>query len=81
MRRKDREEFFLKKWNNVFLKLPDNDQVIEIKVNKSFWNKCIHLNHAEVKSFLKRNGYLPWKKGNPPKFEMLQENNSCFKII
>lgn len=80
----DRDNFFDRNWTEVIVELPKGNEYKDVSCNiskTSFWNKCHDLVSKEIKSWLEENHYIPWERGNPPKFEVQQHDENHFKII
>ena len=81
IKRSDRDHYFSKSWEMIFMKLPSAKREIEINIKKDgFWNSCPHLITKEIGRWLIDNGYIPWPKGNPPKFELIQIHDNHFEL-
>lgn len=79
----DRDNFFQRNWKYVNLKLPNDLDAFAVNVDKkSFWNKTCHeLIHKNIGAWLKDSGLAPWKKGHPPKFEMICDGANNFRLV
>ncbi len=68
----DRDHYFSQSWSNVFLSLPDKVDPIEINLAKSsFWNATCHeLISSDIGKWLIDEGYAPWERGKPPRFQL-----------
>lgn len=81
----DRDKYFKRKWGVVKLELPQGNNFIHCTPNidkDSFWNDtCRELIAKEIGGWLKDNGYYPWKKGKPSKFEAEHIKDNMFRII
>ncbi len=78
----DRDAFFDKSWETVFLELPNKGEAIEINIAKpSFWNKtCRELISQEIGLWLRSEGLAPWVKGKPPKFDLAPIGEGRFRL-
>lgn len=78
----DRNNFFDKIWDHVLVILPNGIEV-EANINKpSFWsNTCRELINKKFGEWLIEFKLTPWRKGNPPKFEMLPISENKFRIV
>ena len=78
----DRDAFFDKSWKTVILKLPNKSETIEINIAKpSFWNKiCRELISQDIGLWLQSEGWAPWTKGKPPKFELVSKGERSFEV-
>jgi len=78
----DRQRYFNKNWQTIDLFLPGLDKSISINISKhSFWNKtCRELISQEIGKWLLSNGYAPWPKGHPPRFELQHISNNIFRV-
>jgi hypothetical protein len=78
----DRDKFFSKDFKNIHLNLPDLENCTVINIDKSsFWNNCSELIHKDIRIWLDKNHYIPWKKGSPPKFKIEKVDQICFKLL
>lgn len=78
----DRDTFFDKNWTSVIVQLPNNNEPIEINIAKSsFWNStCRELISQDIGIWLRSEGLAPWRKGKPPKFELVHIAGNSFKV-
>ncbi len=78
----DRDAFFDKSWETVFLGLPNRSEAIEINIAKpSFWNMtCRELISQDIGLWLRSEGLAPWTKGKPPKFELVSTGEKSFRL-
>ncbi len=65
---KDRDQFFKREWETVYLVLEGEPAPIQVNVRKqSFWNgTCRELIHQEIGRWLQKNGLSPWAGNRPP---------------
>ena len=77
--RDDRDAFFAKEWNTVFLEIPTFKEIF-INVNKaSFWDKrCRELISKEVGLFFIETGLTPWPKNSPPRLVLTPISENRF---
>jgi len=75
----DRDKFFSNNWKGVEIILP-NSEKINVGISSSFWKKCHELRNKEIGNWLKSNGKDNWKKYNPPKFNLIPIEKSCFRV-
>ena len=77
----DRNAYFKKSWQTVLVTLPNGEE-IEVNTNKkSFWDKtCRELIHKEIGKWLRDSGNAPWRRGCPPRFELLPRQERCFAM-
>lgn len=82
--REDREMYFSREWQSVYLHLPGDAEPFAVNIAKaSFWNDtCRELIHRQIRAWMQANGYLPWTKGHPPKFrlEPIPDKDRHFKL-
>ncbi len=77
----DRDANFSRAWDSVTIKLPDGTQVASNINKSSFWrDKCRELINKEFGHWLIDNGYAPWQKGRPPKFELTRVSDNQFRL-
>ena len=79
--RTDRDRFFRKTWKSVVIVLPNDDE-FDVNIAKgSFWgDTCRELISRNLGQWLIRNGYAPWPKCSPPKFELSPEGDNRFSL-
>ena len=81
LRQEERDQNFQRSWKTVFLSLPGRVGELELSLTPSFWNNtCRELRSAEIGRWFIRNGYSPWKKGSPPKFNLVQVQDNHFVL-
>ena len=75
----DRDRYFRKVWESVYVQLPNGLQ-IEINTSKaSFWNDtCRELINKEIGRWLIESGNAPWSFGRPPIFKLLPQQERHF---
>lgn len=78
----DRDRFFKKEWQSVFLKLEGQDNEVEVNIDKpSFWGKvCRELISKEIGLWIIRNNKGRWDKGNPPRLKLEPANERRFSV-
>lgn len=78
---KDRNVYFKNSWETVEVKLPSGE-VVEVNINKSsFWtDTCRELISKKFGIWLREKRLAPWKKGSPPKFELVSMNGRKFEL-
>ena len=64
----DRDRYFPKEWNSVFLTLEGENGEVEVNINKPSFRcgNCRELISKEIGLWLIKNGKADWPKGNPP---------------
>ncbi|PWB56027.1 MAG: hypothetical protein C3F13_02900 [Anaerolineales bacterium] len=79
----DRNRYFQKEWQTVFVYLDGQPDPVEINVaKKSFWTKtCGELISAEIGRWMIKNSLAPWYANNPPKLilELIENNRFLLK--
>ena len=77
----DRDRHFNPTWSTITLELPGQAKPVEVNVEKgSFWKKCPHLINFHIREWLKEHGYVPWERGQPPKFQLKKVGERRFKL-
>lgn len=67
----DRDTYFDPGNKSVTIRLPNGNEIAANTAKASFWNgTCRELIHKEIGQWLIEDGYAPWPKGRPPKFEL-----------
>jgi hypothetical protein len=51
-----------------------------VPLSPSFWRHCPELRGKEITAWLKENGFLPWPKGSPPRFDLLPLGGNRFQL-
>lgn len=80
----DRDRYFSKKWKDVLIKIVGKFEVT-CKMTPRFWSTCPELRNVVFRDWFAELGYVKgkrkdWKKGNPPKFHLIQESDNCFVL-
>lgn len=76
----DRDEHFDSSWEFVYLKLPDENEELKVKITPSFWRKCPELRNGSIREWLRKMGLVPWPYRKPPKFNLTQLKGNQFEI-
>lgn len=76
--RNDRNKYFDPDWNTVTLDVGDERIVVELSV--SFWKNCTELRSKKIGEFMLANGLAPWRKRQPPVFELVPEGDGVFRL-
>ena len=77
----DRDDYFNRSWSVVYLELPGIARPLEVNIGKgSFWKKCPHLINTKIREWLSEHEYIPWERGQPPKFQLEQVGERRFKL-
>ena len=78
--KQDRNRYFYRSWESLFISLPGRESEIELNINKAvFWNDTRReLISKEIGLWLIDNGYVPWPLRHPPKFTLLQKQDKHF---
>ncbi len=82
IRVEDRDRFFQRQWDTVFIELEGEQEAVEVNVNKdSFWGpRCRELINHRIGPWLRRNGYAPWPQGQPPSFLLEPVRGNRFSV-
>ena len=80
VRPEDREHNFQRDWETIIICLENRRKEVEVNVKKqSFWNRaCGELISKEIGTWLILNELAPWKKGKPPKLELVPDKGNRF---
>jgi hypothetical protein len=78
----ERDKYFQRSWKIVFVSLPGKEQEVEVNIAKSsFWSDtCRELINREFGRWFIENGYTPWPRRGPPKFNLLHESGNHFRL-
>jgi hypothetical protein len=79
----DRDRTFMQKWRQITIQLPtpSGDMVAAVNVDKeSFWGDCRELISGVIGLWLSDQGFAPWPKGRPPKFDVEQLKAASFHV-
>ena len=78
----DRDRFFNKEWQSIFLSIPDATGEVEINIAKSsFWNQsCRELISKEIGNWLIKSDLAPWPSRQPPKFILERKEGNHFQV-
>jgi hypothetical protein len=76
----DRDMYLKREWESISIELGDSGKVITANIDKvSLWNgNCRHLINKEIGRWLHENNLSPWKKGNPPKLNLVLRGGQRF---
>ena len=73
---RDRDTYFDPGIESVALQLPNGKEITVNTAKASFWSEtCRELIHNEIGQWFIENGYAPWPKGRPPKFDLSRVGN------
>ena len=85
VRSKDRDAFFVREWDSIYLHLDREpaDEIIEVNIDKnSMWHgNCRELIHKNIGAWLMDNNLAPWEWRDNPKnitVEWIKDRN--FKV-
>ena len=78
--RQDRNRYFYRSWESIFISLPGRESEIEVNINKAVFWKDIprEMISKEIGRWLIDNGYVSWPSGYPPKFTLLHKQDNHF---
>ena len=65
-------------WRTVEVEI--GGTVRTFRLRPAFWAKCPEIRGAAIGSWLKRNGLLPWPRGNPPDLELVHIAGNRFRL-
>jgi len=77
MSRSDRDKYFQRTWDSIFIELEGNEDV-EVNLSNSFWQSCRELRSAQIGRWMIGKGLAAWTKGSPPVFELELIGNRKF---
>ena len=79
----DRDEVFKKEWKSILLEIDEETQPVEVAIDADkFWSEDGHeLTSLAIGKWLRRNGLAPWRRGNPPTFDLEPVQDNRFKVI
>jgi hypothetical protein len=80
----DRERYFKAEWPCVTVELPKPLGKIAVEVNvdkKSFWADCGELISEDIGRWMLDQGFAPWAKGRPPKFDVQLLGKRAFRVV
>ena len=77
---RDRDTYFDPGAESVTIRLPNGKEIVPNTAKASFWSDtCRELIHNEIGRWLIDDGYAPWPKGSPPKFDLSKVGN-CYEL-
>ena len=79
----ERDRDFKPEWEHISVELPtlSGNIVVEVNVDKqSFWGDCREIISAGIGRWMLDQGYAPWQKGRPPKFEVEPLGERAFRV-
>lgn len=75
--RRDRDREFRREWDEVYLVL---DEVVALKLSKSFWRRCAELRSQKIGTWLRSRGLATWQKGCPPQLKLKSVGDRTFQL-
>jgi hypothetical protein len=75
---KNADRYFAKEWKFVDVDL--DGQYHHVRLSDTFWEKCPELRAAAFGGWLLRRGLLSWRRGNPPKLELIPVEGNKFRL-
>ena len=80
----ERDRYFKPEWQCVTVELPtpSGNIAVEVGIDKeSFWGRrCRELINKDIGRWMFDQGYAPWPKGKPPKFDVDRSGERAFRI-
>ena|SRR5438128_1468805 len=79
----DRDRTFMPEWREIIVELPAPSGTVVVRVNvdkESFWSDCRELIGDAIGRWLLDQGFAPWPKGRPPKFEVEPIGAGLFQV-
>ena len=79
----DRDRTFMPDWHHITIELPTSSEAIVVKVNidkESFWDDCREIIGLAIGRWLLGQGFAPWPKGRPPKFNVEFIGAGVFRV-
>ncbi len=75
-----RSLYFRKEWESIVLSFPDTPEPAKVPITPSFWGACPVLRARAIRSFLARNGLIPWPRDHPPHFVLNALGGGSFRL-
>ncbi len=72
------KRFFPRNWHSVRVEL--DGQQVTIPITRTFWSSCPELRSPFIKAFLERHGQARWRRGSPPKMQLLPSLGDAFVV-
>jgi hypothetical protein len=72
--------FFRPEWETVSVYFPGEKEPAVISLTSSFWEGSPELRSPRIKSFFVRHDLTPWKKNQPPNFELVPLGEGVFRL-
>ena len=69
---------FNPKWESIEVEIEGT--LFFFKLYPTFWTTCPEFRGKPIKKWLHKKGLIPWPKGNPPKFELIQLKDNKFRL-
>ena len=79
----ERDRNFEPDWQSITVELPAalGDVAVEVNVNKqSFWGDCRELISDGIGRWMLDEGYAPWPKRRPPRFDVAPSGARRFRV-
>jgi len=71
-------------WTTVLIDLPGSFGTVRVEASvakPSFRKKCPHAIDKQIGLWMRREGYLPWPTGQPPKFIVERVSDRHFRVL
>ena len=72
--------WFRPEWETVAVRLPDQEEPVEVPLTESFWHGSSELRSPRIKEFFVRHGLAKWPKNQPPQFELEPQGKGVFRL-
>jgi hypothetical protein len=72
-------EYFEKNILKINLSI-ENSEFFEVKITEGFWRNCTEFRDKRIGEWMIKNNFTPWKKGEPPKFNLTVLPNNKFHL-
>jgi hypothetical protein len=77
--RPNRDRYFSRSWSVIEVEI--DRQFHEFPLTGGFWQDCPEFRGARIGEWLRTNGFAPWPRGKPPKFELVWLGENHFRLI
>jgi hypothetical protein len=73
--------YFRPEWSEVTLPFPGQADPVTVPLTASFWSSAPELRSPRIRTFLERQGLIPWEKNRPPHFELEPLGGGEFRLL
>ena len=72
-------KYFRRDTNTIRLSI-ENSAFFEVNITGGFWNKCPEFRDKRIGEWMIKNGFAPWEKGKPTRFNLFVTGENEFLL-